>query len=184
MVLEETVRTRRQRRSAQRTVRTLGGRFFFFHSEVSAGGTLHAATRSARLAMVLAISMTSTIRPNGVVRRAAQQTPSAPILLTSHTPYVPWSLPRRRPSSARPWYPQTPSDTVTIDQAPPAIILNAFTLVGWLGAIKILDVIFFQQTLQCDKIFSPDSAAGYQVHDTLLIKISDYHLRGPGLFQR
>jgi hypothetical protein len=28
----------------------------------------------------------------------------------------PWSLPRRRPSSARPWYPPTPSDT--IDQAP------------------------------------------------------------------
>jgi hypothetical protein len=40
-----------------RTLRKLD----FIHSEVSAGGTLHAATRSARLAMVLAISMTSTI---------------------------------------------------------------------------------------------------------------------------
>jgi hypothetical protein len=40
--------------------RTLG-RLDFIHSEMSAGGTLQAATRSARLAMVLAISMTSTI---------------------------------------------------------------------------------------------------------------------------
>ena len=36
---------------------------------------------------------------------------------TAHT-HAPWSLLRRRPSSARPWYPPTLSDT--INQAPPS----------------------------------------------------------------
>ena len=43
--------------------------------------------------------------------------PSRGPILNPHTLTPPWSLPRRRPSSARPWYPPTPSDT--IDQAPP-----------------------------------------------------------------
>ncbi len=43
--------------------------------------------------------------------------PSWGPILNPHTLTPPWSLQRRRPSSARPWYPQMPSDT--IDQAPP-----------------------------------------------------------------
>jgi hypothetical protein len=42
--------------------------------------------------------------------------PTPPCLLTTHLAH-PRPLPRRRSSSARPWYPPTPSDT--IDQAPP-----------------------------------------------------------------
>ncbi len=44
------------------------------------------------------------------------QLPSGTCPHTAHT-HVPRSLPQRRPSSARPWYPQTPS--YNIDQAPP-----------------------------------------------------------------
>ncbi len=70
------------RRSARR-ICTPGVKFDFIHSDVSAGGTLHTSTRSARLAMVLAISITSTIPAP-----STEQPPSLSVCCAATDSYV------------------------------------------------------------------------------------------------